>query len=101
MSPASEWNAADQQLYRADDRKVHGMCRTRSGIRYMTVRGYKSEEGMMNGTGLTQWVWSGREEHGPIELIAAQTGVLPWSTLTLSNHHKALTPPMGRLPLQP
>ena len=27
------------------------------GIRYRTVRGYKSEEGMMNGLGLTQWAW--------------------------------------------
>ena len=34
----------------------------RSGIRYRTVRGYKSEEGMMNGLGLTQWAWSGADE---------------------------------------
>lgn len=28
-------------------------------VRYKTVRGYKSESGMMNGLELTQWVWSG------------------------------------------
>ena len=27
----------------------------RSKIRYKTVRGYKSKEGMMNGLALTQW----------------------------------------------
>ena len=43
----------------------------RSGIRYRTIRGYKSEEGMMNGLGLTQWVWSGRDGLDLGELIAA------------------------------
>ena len=43
----------------------------RSKIRYRTVRGYKSEEGMMNGLGLTQWVWSGRDGLDLGELIAA------------------------------
>ena len=43
----------------------------RSKIRYKTVRGYKSMEGMMNGLGLTQWVWSGQEELDLSELIAA------------------------------
>ena len=61
-------------------RRVRGMPQTnnctertigRSKIRYKTVRGYKSEEGMMNGLGLTQWVWSGREELDLDELIAA------------------------------
>ena len=47
------------------------MCRTRSGIRYRTVRGYKSEEGMMNGLGLTQWAWSGTDELDLGDLIAA------------------------------
>ena len=29
----------------------------RSKIRYKTMRGYKSIEGMMNGMWLTQWIW--------------------------------------------
>lgn len=32
-------------------------------VRYKTVRGYKSESGMMNRLGLTQWVWGG---YGPM-----------------------------------
>ena len=43
----------------------------RSGIRYRTVRGYRSEEGMMNGLGLTQWVWSGADGLDLGDLIAA------------------------------
>ena len=43
----------------------------RSKIRYRTVRGYKSDDGMMNGMGLTQWVWSGQEDLDLGELIAA------------------------------
>ena len=35
------------------------------------MRGYKSEEGMMNGLGLTQWVWSGEEGLDLGELMAA------------------------------
>ena len=60
--------------------RVRGMPQTnnctertigRSKIRYKTVRGYKSEDGMMNGLGLTQWVWSGQEGLDLGELIAA------------------------------
>ena len=43
----------------------------RSKIRYKTVRGYKSMEGMMNGLGLTQWVWGGQEGLDLGELVAA------------------------------
>ena len=43
----------------------------RSKIRYKTVRGYKSIGGMMNGLGLTQWVWSGKEGLNLGELLAA------------------------------
>ena len=59
--------------------RVRGMPQTnnctertigRSKIRYRTVRGYKSEEGMMNGLGLTQWIWSGQEGLDLGELIA-------------------------------
>ena len=51
-------------------RRVMGMPQTnncteraigRSKVRYKTVRGYNSVDGMMNGLGLTQWVWSGEE----------------------------------------
>ena len=60
--------------------RVRGMPQTnncseraigRSKIRYKTVRGYKSEEGMMNGMGLTQWVWSGEDGLRLGELLAA------------------------------
>ena len=61
-------------------RRVKGMPQTnnctertigRSKIRYRTVRGYKSEEGMMNGLGLTQWVWSGEDGLDLVDLVAA------------------------------
>ena len=60
--------------------RVRGMPQTnncteqgigRSKIRYKTVRGYESEDGMMNGLGLTQWVWSGQDGLDLAELIAA------------------------------
>ncbi len=35
----------------------------RSKVRYKTMRGYKSVEGMMNGIALTQWLYSGEGEH--------------------------------------
>lgn len=61
-------------------RRVSGMPQTnncteraigRSKIRYKTVRGYESEEGMLKGLGLTQWVWSGEDGLDLGELIAA------------------------------
>ena len=45
----------------------------RSKIRYKTVRGYKSEDGMLNGFGLTQWAWSGRDGLDVSELVAGVT----------------------------
>ncbi len=60
--------------------RVRGMPQTnnctertigRSKIRYKTTRGYKSEAGMMNGLGLTQWAWSGQEGLDLGELVAA------------------------------
>ncbi len=33
----------------------------RSKVRYKTMRGYKSESGMKNGIGLTQWLYSGED----------------------------------------
>ncbi len=34
----------------------------RSKVRYKTMRGNKSEDGMENGIGLTQWLYSGKDE---------------------------------------
>ena len=43
----------------------------RSEIRCKTVRGYKSEDWMLNGFGLTQWAWSGRDGLDMSEMVAA------------------------------
>lgn len=43
----------------------------RSKIRYRTLRGYKSTEGMLHGLGLTQWVWNGEEGRDLAALLAA------------------------------
>ena len=43
----------------------------RSKIRYKAVRGYKSEDGMLNEFGLTQWARSGRDGLDLSELVAA------------------------------
>ncbi len=60
--------------------RVRGMPQTnnctertigRSKVRYKTVRGYKSVDGMMNGLRLTQWVWSGENGLDLGELMAA------------------------------
>ena len=41
------------------------------GRRYKTVRGYKSEDGMLNGFGLRRWAWSGLDGLELSELVAA------------------------------
>jgi transposase-like protein len=43
----------------------------RSKVRYKTMRGYKSPCGMKNGIGLTQWLYSGEDEHDLAEEMAA------------------------------
>lgn len=43
----------------------------RSKVRYKTMRGYKSDEGMSNGIVLTQWLYSGEDEHDLAEEMAA------------------------------
>ena len=43
----------------------------RSEIRYKTVRGTKSETGLLNWFGLTQWAWSGSDGLELSELVAA------------------------------
>jgi hypothetical protein len=47
----------------------------RSKVRYKTMRAYKSDEGMENGIGLTQWLYSGEDEHDLAKEMAA------WATL--------------------
>jgi hypothetical protein len=43
----------------------------RSKVRYKTVRGYKSPEGMKNGIVLTQWLYSGEDDHDLAKEMAA------------------------------
>lgn len=43
----------------------------KSKVRYKTMRGYKSPEGMKNGIALTQWLYSGEDEHDLAEEMAA------------------------------
>ena len=43
----------------------------RSKVRYKTMRGYKSDEGMSNGIALTQWLYSGEDEHDLGQEMAA------------------------------
>ncbi len=43
----------------------------KSKVRYKTMRGYKSMEGMKNGVALTQWLYSGEDEHDLAEEMAA------------------------------
>ncbi len=45
---------------------------SRSKVRYKTMRGYKSVEGMSNGVVLTQWLYSGEDKHDlSAEVMAA------------------------------
>jgi len=43
----------------------------RSKVRYKTMRGYKSTEGMSNAIALTQWLYSGEDEHDLATEMAA------------------------------
>jgi transposase-like protein len=43
----------------------------RSKVRYKTMRGYKSIDGMSNGIALTQWLYSGEDEHDLAKEMAA------------------------------
>ena len=43
----------------------------KSKVRYKTMRGYKSPEGMINGIALTQWLYSGEDEHELSKQMAA------------------------------
>ena len=46
-----------------------GICRSK--VRYKSMRGYKSREGMQNGVALTQWLYSGEDENDLGKEIAA------------------------------
>jgi hypothetical protein len=43
----------------------------KSKVRYKTMRGYKSMDGMSNGIALTQWLYSGEDEHNLAKEMAA------------------------------
>ncbi len=43
----------------------------KSKVRYKTMRGYKSMDGMENGIALTQWLYSGEDEHDLAKEMAA------------------------------
>jgi len=43
----------------------------KSKVRYKTMRGYKSTDGMKNGIALTQWLYSGEDEHNLAKEMAA------------------------------
>jgi len=45
---------------------------SRSKVRYKTMRGYKSVEGMANGIALTQWLYDGEDEHDLAKEMAAR-----------------------------
>ncbi len=40
-------------------------------MRYKSMRGYKSREGMQNGVALTQWLYSGEDENDLGKKLAA------------------------------
>lgn len=44
---------------------------SKSKVRYKSMRGYKSNEGMNNGIALTQWLYSGADEHDLSKEMAA------------------------------
>lgn len=44
---------------------------TKSKVRYKSMRGYKSEEGMTNAIALTQWLYSEEDEHDLAKQMAA------------------------------
>ena len=66
----------------------------RSEIRRKTARGYKSEDGMMNGFGPTQWAWSGLDMS---EMVAALRRAVRWGICAPRNPPKDDQPFMERL----
>ena len=73
VEPAEKWRSLichklTRGVPAANNCTERAICRSK--VRYKTVRGYKSESGMMNGMGLTQWAWSGRYGLDAAELAA-------------------------------
>ena len=69
----------------------------RSEIRRKTARGYKREDGTMNGFGPTQWAWSGRDGLDMSEPVVALRRAVRWGICALRNPPKDDQPFMGRL----
>jgi len=71
---ADRWRQLTCFLRREDVPSTNNACERvigRSRIRYKTVRGYKSQEGLLHGIALPQWPGSGAREHRLEELLAA------------------------------
>ena len=68
-----------------------------SKIRRKTVRGYKSEDWMLNGFGLRRRAWSGRDGLDMSEPVAAQLRALRWGSRVLRNPPQNDQPFLGRL----
>ena len=69
----------------------------RSEIRRKTARGYKSEDGMMDGLGLRRWAWSGRDGLDMSEMVVALRRAVRCGICALRNPPKDDQPFMGRL----
>lgn len=64
----NDWNKVRLHLSRPElgldgTNNASERCIGRSKVRYKTMRGYKSPEGMTNGIALTQWLYGGGDEH--------------------------------------
>ena len=74
MELSAKWRALLCHRRRGDVPRTNNVTERaigRSKIRYKTVWGYKSESGLLNGFGLTQWAWSGADGLELSELVAA------------------------------
>ena len=70
----------------------------RSEIRRKTVRGYKSEDEILNGFGLRRWAWSGRDGLDMSDLVAAQRRAAGWGSCAFQNPPENGQPFLGQLP---
>ena len=68
-----------------------------SETRRKTVRGRKCEDGMLNGFGLTQRTWSGRDGLALSELVAAPRRADFWGSCALRKPPKDAQPVLGRI----
>ena len=62
-----------------------------SEIRRKTVRGYKSQDGMLNGFGLRWWAWSGWDGLDMSDLVAAQLRAAGWGGAASSETRPKIT----------